>query len=154
MRGNSDFHRGNYGGATSQYKRAIELDPKNVDLHCNIATVLYKTGMLVGVVASAKRGLVLKPNSYKAAWRHALASLDLFNKHGCMVELHEGKHYLDVSTKLKAQMDENKGTYIPNRELDRKNRDVLVLISARQKYSRRAGRAAPGSLGQNFHALR
>ncbi|MAN57670.1 MAG: ABC transporter permease [Paracoccus sp. (in: a-proteobacteria)] len=31
---------------------------------------------------------------------------------------------------------------------------VLVLISARQKYSRRAGRAAPGSLGQNFHALR
>ena len=27
-------------------------------------------------------------------------------------------------------MDENKGTYIPNRELDRKNRDVLVLISA------------------------
>lgn len=31
---------------------------------------------------------------------------------------------------------------------------VLVLISARQKYSRRAGSAAPGSLGQNFHALR
>lgn len=31
---------------------------------------------------------------------------------------------------------------------------VLVLISARQKYSRNAGRAAPGSLGQNFHALR
>ena len=37
---------------------------------------------------------------------------------------------LITSTKLKAQMDENKGTYIPNRELDRKNRDVLVLISA------------------------
>ncbi|MBM3603668.1 MAG: ABC transporter permease [Alphaproteobacteria bacterium] len=31
---------------------------------------------------------------------------------------------------------------------------VLVLISARQKFSRRAGGAAPGSLGQNFHALR
>lgn len=31
---------------------------------------------------------------------------------------------------------------------------VLVLISAKQKYSRRAGRAAPGSLGKNFHALR
>ncbi|WP_282603379.1 ABC transporter permease [Paracoccus sp. PARArs4] len=31
---------------------------------------------------------------------------------------------------------------------------VLVLISGRQKYSRRAGAAAPGSLGQNFHALR
>ena len=31
---------------------------------------------------------------------------------------------------------------------------VLVLISARQKYSRRAGLGAPGSLGQNFHALR
>lgn len=31
---------------------------------------------------------------------------------------------------------------------------VLVLISARQKYSRRAGGTAPGSLGQNFHALR
>ncbi|MDO5630924.1 MAG: ABC transporter permease [Paracoccus sp. (in: a-proteobacteria)] len=31
---------------------------------------------------------------------------------------------------------------------------VLVLISARQKYSRRAGGGAPGSLGQNFHALR
>ena len=31
---------------------------------------------------------------------------------------------------------------------------VLVLISARQKFSRRAGLGAPGSLGQNFHALR
>jgi ABC-type uncharacterized transport system permease subunit len=31
---------------------------------------------------------------------------------------------------------------------------VLVLISARQKFSRRAGGAAPGSLGRNFHALR
>ncbi|AUH35227.1 ABC transporter permease [Paracoccus tegillarcae] len=31
---------------------------------------------------------------------------------------------------------------------------VLVLISARQKFSRRAGTGAPGSLGQNFHALR
>ncbi|MBU2957513.1 ABC transporter permease [Paracoccus sp. 1_MG-2023] len=31
---------------------------------------------------------------------------------------------------------------------------VLVLISGRQKYSRRAGAAAPGSLGRNFHALR
>lgn len=31
---------------------------------------------------------------------------------------------------------------------------VLVAISARQKYSRRAGAAAPGSLGTNFHALR
>lgn len=31
---------------------------------------------------------------------------------------------------------------------------VLVLISARQKFSRSAGAAAPGSLGQNFHALR
>ena len=31
---------------------------------------------------------------------------------------------------------------------------VLVLISARQKYSRRAGGGTPGSLGQNFHALR
>ncbi|TGN68513.1 ABC transporter permease [Paracoccus liaowanqingii] len=31
---------------------------------------------------------------------------------------------------------------------------VLVIISARQKYSRRAGGGAPGSLGQNFHALR
>ncbi len=31
---------------------------------------------------------------------------------------------------------------------------VLVLISARQKLSRRAGGTAPGSLGQNFHALR
>ncbi|RNF35994.1 ABC transporter permease [Paracoccus methylarcula] len=31
---------------------------------------------------------------------------------------------------------------------------VLVLISAQQKYSRRSGRAAPGSLGQNFYALR
>ena len=31
---------------------------------------------------------------------------------------------------------------------------VLVLISARQKFSRRAGGGAPGSLGQNFHALR
>lgn len=31
---------------------------------------------------------------------------------------------------------------------------VLVLISARQKFSRRAGIGAPGSLGQNFHALR
>ena len=31
---------------------------------------------------------------------------------------------------------------------------VLVAISARQKFSRRAGGAAPGSLGQDFHALR
>ena len=31
---------------------------------------------------------------------------------------------------------------------------VLVAISARQKFSRRAGAAAPGSLGQDFHALR
>ena len=31
---------------------------------------------------------------------------------------------------------------------------VLVAISARQKYSRRAGGTAPGSLGQDFHALR
>lgn len=31
---------------------------------------------------------------------------------------------------------------------------VLVLISARQTYSRKAGGAAPGSLGNNFHALR
>ncbi|QBX33809.1 ABC transporter permease [Paracoccus liaowanqingii] len=31
---------------------------------------------------------------------------------------------------------------------------VLVIISARQKYSRRAGGGAPGSLGRNFHALR
>jgi simple sugar transport system permease protein len=31
---------------------------------------------------------------------------------------------------------------------------VLVMISARQKYSRKAGGAAPGSLGNNFHALR
>lgn len=31
---------------------------------------------------------------------------------------------------------------------------VLVAISARQKYSRKAGGAAPGSLGTNFHALR
>lgn len=31
---------------------------------------------------------------------------------------------------------------------------VLVAISARQKLSRRAGSAAPGSLGQDFHALR
>ena len=31
---------------------------------------------------------------------------------------------------------------------------VLVMISARQKYSRKAGGAAPGSLGTNFHALR
>ena len=31
---------------------------------------------------------------------------------------------------------------------------VLVAISARQKYSRRAGGSAPGSLGQDFHALR
>ncbi|MFC0199704.1 ABC transporter permease [Paracoccus rhizosphaerae] len=31
---------------------------------------------------------------------------------------------------------------------------VLVLISARQKFSRRGGGAAPGSLGLNFHALR
>ncbi|TBN38060.1 ABC transporter permease [Paracoccus subflavus] len=31
---------------------------------------------------------------------------------------------------------------------------VLVAISARQKFSRRAGTAAPGSLGQDFHALR
>ncbi|WP_347140079.1 ABC transporter permease [Paracoccus sp. SSK6] len=31
---------------------------------------------------------------------------------------------------------------------------VLVAISARQKFSRRAGSAAPGSLGQDFHALR
>ncbi|TRW99127.1 ABC transporter permease [Paracoccus sp. M683] len=31
---------------------------------------------------------------------------------------------------------------------------VLVVISALQKYSRRAGLGAPGSLGQNFHALR
>ncbi|MCQ0970566.1 ABC transporter permease [Paracoccus sp. TK19116] len=31
---------------------------------------------------------------------------------------------------------------------------VLTLISARQKFSRRAGLGAPGSLGQNFHALR
>ena len=31
---------------------------------------------------------------------------------------------------------------------------VLVAISARQKWSRRAGSAAPGSLGQDFHALR
>ncbi|SNR38142.1 ABC transporter permease [Paracoccus sediminis] len=31
---------------------------------------------------------------------------------------------------------------------------VLVAISARQKFSRRAGSAAPGSLGQTFHALR
>ncbi|MBC9247780.1 ABC transporter permease [Paracoccus sp. 11-3] len=31
---------------------------------------------------------------------------------------------------------------------------VLVLISARQKFSHRAGGAAPGSLGQNFHVLR
>ncbi len=31
---------------------------------------------------------------------------------------------------------------------------VLVLISARQKYGRSGGGAAPGSLGQNFHALR
>ncbi|MDO5648688.1 ABC transporter permease [Paracoccus sp. (in: a-proteobacteria)] len=30
---------------------------------------------------------------------------------------------------------------------------VLVLMSARQTFSRRAGGAAPGSLGQNFHAL-
>ena len=31
---------------------------------------------------------------------------------------------------------------------------VLVAISARQKFSRRAGGTAPGSLGQDFHALR
>ncbi|WP_207101034.1 ABC transporter permease [Paracoccus shandongensis] len=31
---------------------------------------------------------------------------------------------------------------------------VLVAISARQKLSRRAGGTAPGSLGQDFHALR
>ena len=31
---------------------------------------------------------------------------------------------------------------------------VLVAISARQKFSRRAGASAPGSLGQDFHALR
>ncbi|MGN7869874.1 ABC transporter permease [Paracoccus sp. 22332] len=31
---------------------------------------------------------------------------------------------------------------------------VLVAISARQKFSRRAGSTAPGSLGQDFHALR
>lgn len=31
---------------------------------------------------------------------------------------------------------------------------VLVAISARQKFSRRAGGAAPGSLGQPFHAMR
>lgn len=31
---------------------------------------------------------------------------------------------------------------------------VLVAISARQKFSRRANAAAPGSLGQDFHALR
>lgn len=31
---------------------------------------------------------------------------------------------------------------------------VLVAISARQKYSRRAGTGSPGSLGTNFHALR
>ncbi|WP_411837494.1 ABC transporter permease [Paracoccus sp. ME4] len=31
---------------------------------------------------------------------------------------------------------------------------VLVAISARQKFSRRAGTGAPGSLGTNFHALR
>lgn len=31
---------------------------------------------------------------------------------------------------------------------------VLVAISARQKFSRRAGGAASGSLGQDFHALR
>ena len=31
---------------------------------------------------------------------------------------------------------------------------VLVLISARQKFSRQAGGSAPGSLGQNFFAMR
>lgn len=31
---------------------------------------------------------------------------------------------------------------------------VLVAISGRQKFSRRAGTGAPGSLGTNFHALR
>ena len=31
---------------------------------------------------------------------------------------------------------------------------VLVLISARQKFGRSAGGAAPGSLGRPFHALR
>lgn len=31
---------------------------------------------------------------------------------------------------------------------------VLVAISARHRFSRRAGTAAPGSLGQDFHALR
>lgn len=31
---------------------------------------------------------------------------------------------------------------------------VLVAISARQKFSRRAGNSAPGSLGQDFHATR
>ena len=31
---------------------------------------------------------------------------------------------------------------------------VLMAISARQKFSRRAGGTAPGSLGQDFHALR
>jgi simple sugar transport system permease protein len=31
---------------------------------------------------------------------------------------------------------------------------VLVLISARQKFGRLAGGAAPGSLGRPFHALR
>ena len=31
---------------------------------------------------------------------------------------------------------------------------VLVLISARQKFGRSGGTAAPGSLGKPFHALR
>ena len=31
---------------------------------------------------------------------------------------------------------------------------VLVLISARQKFGRSGGGAAPGSLGRPFHALR
>jgi tetratricopeptide (TPR) repeat protein len=102
-----DGHAPNYNQAVSCYEKAVSLDPNNPEMHWLLGTALSKLGHHVGVVHSAKRALQvdLVPKNpqvqYKATMQHASASLDLYKRHNCVIDLCESKYYLDRAQRQK-----------------------------------------------------
>jgi len=74
-RGNALYSRGDFNGAATTYRRAVELSPGFLDAQCNLGNALVAVGKIADAIGAYERAISLNPDCSQAHWNLALALL-------------------------------------------------------------------------------
>jgi Flp pilus assembly protein TadD len=75
--GMANERTGDYPGAERSFRRGLELEPENVDLHNALGWTLFQQGRSVEAIAEYEKALTVDPENLKANNNMALALTDL-----------------------------------------------------------------------------